>query len=117
MKASLDRALTAGIKEENICLDPGYGFSKIGLQDWQLAAQLREVFSLGYPVMVGVSRKRFLRSLAPDEQDNTLLDVATAVMSSYFAHFPVWCIRVHNVAATRVALDVVKRIRQNQRHD
>ncbi|WP_053093656.1 dihydropteroate synthase [Actinobaculum suis] len=58
--ARLELAIAAGIPAEKIILDPGFGFAKTGRQDWQLAAHIEPFLSLGYPVLIGVSRKRFL---------------------------------------------------------
>ena len=58
-------ALRAGVAREQILLDPGFGFDKTAEQGWQLLAQLDRLASLGYPLLIGVSRKRMLAATLP----------------------------------------------------
>jgi dihydropteroate synthase len=59
-----ERALSAGIAREQIVLDPGIGFGKTAEQSLQLLARLGELSRLGYPLLVGASRKSFLAAAA-----------------------------------------------------
>ena len=118
-------ALTsAGVARERIILDPGLGFAKTPEHNWALVRRLDEITALGLRVLVGASRKRFLRELAasvaaapaepaaaepaaaePAAADRWRLpDVATATTSVLAAQGGAWGVRVHDVAATRVAL-------------
>ena len=56
----LDKALAAGVKRENIILDPGIGFAKNAEHNWEVLNRIDEFVALGYPVLIGHSRKRFL---------------------------------------------------------
>ena len=59
-------ALTAGVARERVAVDPGFGFGKMGEQNFALLARLDDLGQLGYPVLAGVSRKGFLaRAVAP----------------------------------------------------
>jgi dihydropteroate synthase len=60
-------AVSAGIQEERICLDPGIGFGKTTRHNIELLLGLRTIAALGRPVLIGVSRKRFLARIAGDE--------------------------------------------------
>ncbi len=60
LAARVDALLAAGVRREQVVLDPGLGFSKAGSSNWPLLARLRELEALGLPVLVGASRKRFL---------------------------------------------------------
>ena len=60
LEERLDFAVGAGIPEERICVDPGFGFGKTTTHNLELLARLGEIAALGRPVLVGVSRKRFL---------------------------------------------------------
>jgi dihydropteroate synthase len=60
-------AVDAGIAEELVCLDPGIGFGKTTEHNLELLARLDEIVALGRPVLIGVSRKRFLGRLLGDE--------------------------------------------------
>jgi dihydropteroate synthase len=60
-------AVDAGIAEELVCLDPGIGFGKTTEHNLELLARLGEIVALGRPVVIGVSRKRFLGRLLGDD--------------------------------------------------
>jgi dihydropteroate synthase len=60
LAASLDRARAAGIREESIVLDPGYGFGKRGRANFALLARQAELLALSRPLLAGLSRKSFL---------------------------------------------------------
>ncbi|TWF92375.1 dihydropteroate synthase [Saccharopolyspora dendranthemae] len=104
----VDLAVRAGVAEEAIVLDPGLGFAKTGRHDWQLLQNLDSLVDLGFPVLVGASRKRFLGSLlaegdgAPRPPEGR--ETATAVVSALSADRGAWGVRVHDV---RRSLDAV----------
>jgi dihydropteroate synthase len=64
-------AVDAGIPEERICLDPGFGFGKTVEQNFELLARLGEIVALGRPVLVGISRKRSLGRILGDPEATT----------------------------------------------
>jgi dihydropteroate synthase len=100
-------ARAAGIGDERLVLDPGVGFAKGAAENWALLAHLDALRIDGIRLLVGVSRKRFLAPLAPDGAPAEARDLATAVLSALLAEQGVWGLRVHDVAGTRVALDVL----------
>ncbi|MGP4021487.1 dihydropteroate synthase [Saccharopolyspora sp. 5N708] len=104
----VDVATTAGVAEDAIVLDPGLGFAKTGTHDWQLLRRLDTFVELGFPVLVGASRKRFLGRLLADADDKPRppdgRETATAVVSALAAERGVWGVRVHDV---RQSLDAV----------
>lgn len=106
----VDVALAAGIAEDAIVLDPGLGFAKTYAHDWALLHRLEEFVSLGFPVLVGASRKRFLgRLLAADDgtpRPPAGREIATAVVSALAADRGAWGVRVHDVAASLDAVAV-----------
>jgi len=101
---------TAGVDRGKIVLDPGLGFSKDAEHNWRLLARLDAVTALGLPVMVGASRKRFLATVLPESADITDRDLPTAVVSVLAAQAGAWAVRVHDVAGTRTALNVLARV-------
>ncbi|WP_109471195.1 dihydropteroate synthase [Ornithinimicrobium cavernae] len=109
--------VAAGVEREAIILDPGFGFSKDADHNWQLLAGLAQVIDLGYPVLVGTSRKRFLGRLDPDAgldvepTPPASRDSATAATSLLAAQAGAWAVRVHDVPSTRDALAVWHRVR------
>lgn len=107
LAARVEALLAAGVAVENIVLDPGLGFSKSTEHNWQLLGRLHELQQLGHPVLIGASRKRFLGALLPDAAAPVERDLPTAVVSVLSAQAGAWALRVHDVAGTRVALDVL----------
>jgi dihydropteroate synthase len=106
LKDRLAEMMVWGINPERIVLDPGLGFAKTARHNWALLARLDELSSLGYPLLIGASRKRFLGKLLPADSPTTDRDLATAVISTIAAQASVWGVRVHDVPSTQVALSV-----------
>ena len=103
----VDALHAAGVAADRIILDPGLGFSKTGAQNWEVLGRLDVLAALGLPVLIGASRKRFIGSLLPDDATMAERDLPTAVVSALSAQAGAWGVRVHDVRATRRALDVV----------
>lgn len=89
----LDKALAAGISRERIILDPGLGFAKKAEHNWEILNRLDEFIALGYPVLIGHSRKRFLGGETPDERE-----AGTLALSQELVSKGIWAVRVHSVA-------------------
>lgn len=106
LKARLAEMVVWGIDPERVVLDPGIGFAKNADHNWAILRGLRELATLGRPLLVGTSRKRFLGTVLPEHASLRLRDAATATTSALAAEAGVWCVRVHDVASTRIALDV-----------
>jgi dihydropteroate synthase len=95
-----------GVDENRIVVDPGLGFAKTSSHNWKLLGNLDRLASLGYPVLIGASRKRFLADLLPGDATVEQRDPATAVISALAAQAGVWGVRVHDVETTKAALAV-----------
>ncbi|WP_175337918.1 dihydropteroate synthase [Leifsonia sp. C5G2] len=108
LSARITDLLQRGIDPAKLILDPGLGFSKNAGHNWQVLAGLREIETLGYPVLIGASRKRFLGALLPEGASVEDRDAPTAVISALAAQAGAWAVRVHDVPSTRIALDVVR---------
>ena len=89
----LDKALAAGIKRENIVLDPGLGFAKDAEHNWEILNRIDEFTALGYPVLIGHSRKRFIGGATPDDREEGTLEISKSLIRK-----GIWAIRVHSVA-------------------
>lgn len=110
-----DVALAAGVHRDRIVLDPGFGFGKIGDENYPLLAHFDAIRVIGYPLLAGVSRKSFLgKTLEPlyrelvssYKRDNaTLASVTAAVLAG--AHL----VRVHDVRGTREVAAIADAIR------
>ena len=95
----LDKALAAGIKRENIILDPGIGFAKDAEHNWEILKRIDEFIALGYPVLIGHSRKRFLGVDTPDSRE-----AATVAVTQSLVGKGIWAVRVHGVKANKDAI-------------
>jgi len=106
LKNRVAELIVNGVRPDRIILDPGIGFAKTAEENWQLLANIAALGTIGYPVLIGASRKRFLGALLAPDAPTTARDPATATISALAAQAGVWGVRVHNVAATKTALDV-----------
>jgi dihydropteroate synthase len=115
----VEAALAAGIARAGIALDPGFGFGKAHEENYPLLAQLERLHSLGFPLLIGLSRKGFLRhaleqrgplpvantaSAGRAMEDATLAANTAAILAG--AHV----LRVHDVGPTRAAAAIADRI-------
>ena len=111
----IDTFLAAGVNKDQLIVDPGLGFSKAGDQNWQLLKNLEAFQALGYPVLIGASRKRFLGSMLADNSGEPVeprqRDHATAAVTTQVAEAGVWAVRVHSVIPN---VDAVKTVAARQ---
>jgi dihydropteroate synthase len=98
----VDALTDAGVKLDQIVLDPGLGFAKTAAHSWSLLANIRALDALGRPVLIGASRKSFLgRALAPEgAPPPASRDDATLAVCALAAAEGVFCVRVHDVGPT-----------------
>ncbi len=113
LKQCIVAALAAGIKKQNIILDPGIGFGKRKQDNLDLLAHLDALVALGFPVLLGASRKRFMGTLC-DVSEPSELVTATAVTTALGVMAGVQLFRVHDVKENRQAADVTYAIRQSR---
>ncbi len=113
LNKSINAALKAGIKKENIALDPGIGFGKRKQDNLDLLAHLDALVALGFPVLLGTSRKRFMGTLC-DVTEPSELVTATAVTTALGVMAGVQIFRVHDVKENRQAADVAWAIKQSR---
>jgi dihydropteroate synthase len=104
LRAAAERAEAAGIARERIAVDPGFGFAKTAEQNFRLLDELASVAALGYPVVVGPSRKRFLGHATGRPVEDR--DRATAVACALAWERGARLFRVHDAALAREALRV-----------
>ena len=124
MEAFFDRALAradeAGIDRQNILLDPGIGFGLTKKENLLLLRDLDKLHQKGYPIFLGVSRKRFVINILEENgfevNPETELgfrnrDTASAHVTSIAARQGVEVVRVHDVASHRMAVEIASAIR------
>jgi len=102
-------AVYEGLKKENIIIDVGFGFSKNYGQNFELLRRIKEFKSMGYPVLAGVSRKRFLQDVINTTEPKDA-DIVTLLATSQFMQDGVDYIRVHNVDLSAQAMKYNDRI-------
>jgi len=99
------RAIAAGIPGENLIIDPGIGFGKTVRHNLSLLKHLDALRDLGFPLLIGHSRKAFIGKILGLEVGDR--DLATAVLSGHCAANGVDIVRVHDVAKTAQALQLI----------
>lgn len=114
LSARVAAALAAGVDRSAIVLDPGLGFAKNADHNWQLLAHLDVLAALGYPLLIGASRKRFLGRLLAGPGGTPRppagRDGATAAITALVAAAGVWGVRVHDVATSADAVRVAQAV-------
>ena len=109
----VEAAQSAGITDDRIVLDPGLGFAKKASHNWTLLAGLATFQELGFPLLVGPSRKSFLGTLLKDAEGTPRpvdqREAATVALTVLLAQQGVWGVRVHDVRASRDALLALER--------
>jgi dihydropteroate synthase len=105
-------ALTkAGVLPEQIILDPGIGFAKSSAHNWELLKNIDRLNLLGFPILVGASRTRFLGDLlgatVADDRES-----ASIALTTHLAKAGVWGVRTHSVKPHRDAIAVVEEMRK-----
>lgn len=113
LNESINAALKAGIKKENIVIDPGIGFGKRKQDNLDLLAHLDRLVVTGFPVLLGTSRKRFMGTIC-DVAEPSELVTATAVTTALGVMAGVQMFRVHDVKENRQAADVAWAIKQSR---
>jgi dihydropteroate synthase len=106
LEERINSAIEAGVNPEQIIIDPGIGFSKLSEHNWELLRNIDRLALLGYPILIGASRKRFLGELTgatnPDERE-----AASIAITAMVAKQNVWGVRTHSVKPHRDAIATV----------
>lgn len=98
-----EMAIAAGIARESIAIDPGLGFGKSVVQNYELVARTSEFVALGFPVLVGASRKSFLGAVTGREDpEQRIIGSVVAAVAAYGGGARL--VRAHDVGAHREAL-------------
>ena len=103
------RATDSGIAPDRIAVDPGFGFAKDADQNLRLLDELATITAVGYPVVVGPSRKRFLGAVTGRPVEDR--DRATAVACALAWERGARIFRVHDAALTVEALKLAAAVR------
>jgi len=101
LQERISAALDAGIAPANLIIDPGLGFAKDADHNWAIIDAIDQFVAMGYPVLIGASRKRFLGGETPDEREQATID-----LTKQLAPTGVWAVRVHSVKPHKEVLSV-----------
>ena len=93
LNTQIDLALKSGIARNNLIIDPGLGFAKDAAHNWEILNRINEITDLGFPVLIGGSRKRFLGGVTPDERENATIELTKSLLAK-----KIWGVRVHSVS-------------------
>lgn len=105
LQQRIDDALQAGVKAENIMIDPGFGFAKNAQQNLKLLSELYKLNYLGYPMLSALSRKRFIgEALGGAEATQRAVGSVTGHLMSI--QQGACMVRAHDVKATRDAIKI-----------
>lgn len=100
-----------GVKQEQLIIDPGIGFSKLPIHNWEILRRLNELQELKFPILIGASRKKFLgEHLTPDEREDASVSVTT-----FCAVHDVWAVRTHSVKPHKDAIARLDKLRASSR--
>ena len=108
----VDLAISAGIKKDQIILDPGIGFGKTMDHNFKLIQQLNQFLSLGFPLMVGPSRKSFIGNFLNVDINERIEGTAAVVVASIMNGARI--VRVHDIKEIKRVVQVVDKIRMVQ---
>jgi len=98
---------SAGIPSDRIAIDPGLGFAKTPLHNWEVINGLQSLRALGYPLVIGHSRKRFIREIVGNDSQAILW--ATVGVGLLLAAGSTDILRIHDVRAMRDVLNLWKK--------
>lgn len=107
LKQKTDYAISCGIQKDNIIIDPGIGFGKTREDNFEIIKRIQELYGIGCPVLLGVSRKSLLNM---QDEDNFTKDIFTVALNTLALEKKVDIIRVHNVRLHRQLLDMLCKI-------
>jgi dihydropteroate synthase len=92
LNEQIKKALEAGVLKESLVIDPGLGFSKDFQHNWEILERINELVALGFPVLVGGSRKRFLGGDDPSSREEATINLTKSLVGK-----GIWGVRVHSV--------------------
>ena len=113
LEARIESAIEAGVNPEQIIVDPGLGFSKLPEHNWELLKNLDRIALLGYPILIGASRKRFLGELTGSNNPEDR-EAASIAVTAMVAKQNVWAVRTHSVKPHRDAIATVDQLSKSR---
>ena len=113
LEERINSAIEAGVNPEQIIIDPGIGFSKLAEHNWELLRNIDRIALLGYPILIGASRKRFLGELTGSENPDDR-EAASIAITAMVAKQNVWGVRTHSVKPHRDAIATINALAKSR---
>lgn len=113
LEVSVERVCAAGVRDDAIMLDPGLGFGKTYEENWEVMRRLSEIREMGFPVLLGASRKSMLAKLLNLQDPKARLS-GTLATTAWAIQAGVDFIRVHDVQENRECADVIDHCFRNE---
>ncbi len=105
----LDTLISAGADPDQLIIDPGIGFAKLSDHNWELLRNIDRLSLLGFPILIGASRKKFLGDLTsthnPDDRE-----AASIAVTTLMAKAKIWGVRTHSVKPHKDAIAAVEKM-------
>lgn len=115
LRSLIEETVSAGVARGQIAADPGVGFGKVPEENFEIVRRMGELRELGVPLLLGVSRKSFIREVVGPSIP--ALDAATAAISGYVAaNFSADILRVHDVASSVAAVRACSKLFKRKTH-
>jgi len=108
LRRMIAEAVSCGVKEEQIIIDPGLGFHKEAVENWRLLSRLDELAVLGRPILVAASRKRLVRTVTGGDPADIIW--GDAAICAWSVAKGAALLRVHDVAAMRTVVNMASAI-------
>ena len=105
LEKKIELAVSKGIKRENVIIDPGIGFGKTRQDNFEIINRIEELYGLGCPVMLGISRKSLLNM---QNEDNFIKDIFTVALNILAVNKKVDFLRVHNVKLNKMLINLLE---------
>jgi dihydropteroate synthase len=105
----VESLIKSGVTAEQIILDPGLGFAKTAEHNWEILRNLDRFALLGFPLLIGASRKSFLGALL-EEPNPDQREAATIAITTEVARQGIWAVRTHGVKAHVDAIKVISEL-------
>lgn len=105
----IDTLISAGADPDQLIIDPGIGFAKLSDHNWELLQNIDRLSLLGFPILIGASRKKFLGDLTsthnPDDRE-----AASIAVTTLMAKAKIWGVRTHSVKPHKDAIAAVEKM-------
>lgn len=105
----IDTLISAGADPDQLIIDPGIGFAKLSDHNWELLRNIDRLSLLGFPILIGASRKKFLGDLTsthnPDDRE-----AASIAVTTLMAKAKIWGVRTHSVKPHKDAIAAVEKM-------